>query len=279
MIFEVKLGSKINKYKEKLSLTGLLLAILMICLNSLAFGDEKLLFSEAQTAFTKGLSQSGSEKQLTMLKAAKLFETIVEDHRVVNGFVFYNIGNAYYEAGEPGKAVLYYQRAKRLIPGSVDLEYNLNLVRQELNIPKAEDSWWDGFKKGLLFWHFMLAYHTRKIAFLGFFALFWAMLTIMIFKRHLLIKAITILMFIGSIGMGGSYFVSAFELHLAETGVLIDHEVEARKGPSKSYEKYFEEMLPGGTEFKRLDEQGDWWKIELLSGDQCWVKEEVAELI
>lgn len=46
--------------------------------------------------------------------------------------LFYNLANAYYEAGDLGRAVLYYERARKLAPRDGDTRENLALVRAQL---------------------------------------------------------------------------------------------------------------------------------------------------
>ncbi|MFN8627217.1 MAG: BatD family protein [Candidatus Binatia bacterium] len=44
---------------------------------------------------------------------------------LASGNLYFNLGNAYFKAGEKGKAILNYERARRLIPGDPDLAANL----------------------------------------------------------------------------------------------------------------------------------------------------------
>ena len=43
--------------------------------------------------------------------------------------LYYNIGNAYFKANELGRAILYYERARRLAPSDADILANLELAR------------------------------------------------------------------------------------------------------------------------------------------------------
>jgi Flp pilus assembly protein TadD len=44
-----------------------------------------------------------------------------------NWILEYNLGNAYWRAGQIGKAVLHYERAFRMNAGQADVIYNLDL--------------------------------------------------------------------------------------------------------------------------------------------------------
>ncbi len=48
-----------------------------------------------------------------------------------SGDLYYNLGNTYFKRGELGPAILYYERARRLMPADDDLLANLALARQQ----------------------------------------------------------------------------------------------------------------------------------------------------
>jgi tetratricopeptide (TPR) repeat protein len=56
--------------------------------------------------------------------AAKEYEEI-QRSGLASGNLYFNLGNAYFKAGEKGKAILNYERARRLIAGDPDLNANL----------------------------------------------------------------------------------------------------------------------------------------------------------
>ena len=70
-----------------------------------------------------------------------------------SGEVHYNIGNAYFKTGDLARAILYYERARRLRPGDEDVLANLDLARS-LTVDEIEPlptfwvlelwGWWVG---------------------------------------------------------------------------------------------------------------------------------------
>jgi len=236
--------------------------------------EAKRIFSEAQSTFSEGLNKIGAEKQLTMLKAANQFEYMVNTLNIENGYLYFNIGNAYYEAGDLGKAILNYRIAERLIPGYMDLGHNLDQARADLNLPAPEKSWYADIIKGIFFWHYMIDYANRRLVFLCLFVLLWLVLTIMIFQRHTLIKAGLIFVLLLNFAFGSSYLISLYEIKFVHAGVVTAKTTFARRGPGLSYEKLFEQPLPGGTEFNIVDDQEDWWKVQLPGGEMVWLKKE-----
>ena len=66
-----------------------------------------------------------------------------------NGHLFYNMGNAYFRKGGLGKAILYYERAKVLIPREADLKFNHQYALDQTKDAIAESH---GFTGMTFFW-------------------------------------------------------------------------------------------------------------------------------
>jgi tetratricopeptide (TPR) repeat protein len=62
-------------------------------------------------------------------QAAAAYEEILAGG-VESGAVHFNLGNAYLKAGDVGRAVLGYERARRLVPGDPDVAANLEFARE-----------------------------------------------------------------------------------------------------------------------------------------------------
>ncbi len=70
-----------------------------------------------------------------------------------SGEVYYNIGNTYFKLGAVAQSILYYERARRLLPGDEDVQANLDLARS-LTVDEIEPlprfwlfsvvEWWVG---------------------------------------------------------------------------------------------------------------------------------------
>jgi tetratricopeptide (TPR) repeat protein len=61
-------------------------------------------------------------------EAAAQYEQIAGEG-LASGNLYFNLGNAYFKAGDVGRAILNYERARRLIPGDPDLLANLGFAR------------------------------------------------------------------------------------------------------------------------------------------------------
>jgi len=100
----------------------------LLCLaraGSLAAASPDELWRQARTAYEEGEFQ----------EAARLYEELASDWP--GGWVFYNLGNARFKAGQLGEAVLAYKRAKWLLPRSREVEENLSQAQRAVGMEKT----------------------------------------------------------------------------------------------------------------------------------------------
>jgi tetratricopeptide (TPR) repeat protein len=90
---------------------------------------EEVLFQDANTAYSRG----------DYAQAIALYRQII----TTTGYapsVLYNLANSYALSGQPGQAVLNYERALRLAPSDPDISGNLQLVKKEHGLFPRESS-------------------------------------------------------------------------------------------------------------------------------------------
>lgn len=86
------------------------------------------LISDAEV-LSKFAAATAAYKAQNYDKAVEAYEEILRGGRE-SGALYYNLGNSYFKKGNLGKAVLNYERARRLIPRDGDLDFNLEYARQ-----------------------------------------------------------------------------------------------------------------------------------------------------
>ncbi len=94
-------------------------------------------------------------------ESAALLESLLADG-FRNGAVYYNLGNAYFRAGEYGRSIAAYRKAKPYRPRDPYLEANL---RQALSVapgrlPEPPPPWW----RHVLFWSGWLSFPEKAYA-------------------------------------------------------------------------------------------------------------------
>jgi len=200
--------------------------------------------------------------------AARELETIVADG-VRSGAVYYNLGNAYYRAGDYGRAILNYRKAKPYRPRDTFLEANLQqaLAVAPGRLADQPIPWWNH----VLFWNEWLSF-PAKVQFTGLAMIIAAVfaVTAVILRRpriHLAAAALCCV----SIILGIDAFLSHPDsVHRA----VITGETIARKGTGKDYEPAFDQPLRDGAEFTIRSETSDWTMGHFEGIGDGWVRNE-----
>ena len=237
--------------------------------------EQRLLLDEASRFFQQA-SQLEDEAQSAELyrKALIRFNKLVEDG-VVNGKLYYNLGNTYFQLHDLGRAVLNYRRALQYLPEDDNLRQNLLAARsqqQDRIEPKQEAM----IAKALFFWHYDLSPRTRLILLAMANLALWGGLGLRIYRQQGLWWPLVVALLLAMM-MGGSFLYERFGREAS--GVLVATETMARKGDGLAYGPSFSAPLHAGLEFSLVEKRGEWLYIELVDGRRCWVPTDSAEII
>lgn len=212
------------------------------------------------------LAQSPAEFR----ESAKVLESILADG-FCNGAVYYNLGNAYYRAGDFGRAILNYRKAKPYRPRDPLLEANLQqaLASAPGKITEPPKPWW----LHVMFWTEALSHPTRVVISLLSFALapLIALIAILFRRRNYLWLA-------GGTTALGLLFAFDAGLNSPErfwaNRAVITGETVARKGIGKDYEAAFDAPVKDGAEFVVLSETSGWTFGHFEGIGDGWVRNE-----
>lgn len=242
----------------------------------IAFRVTPVFADEIDTLFLQGneLYQNGD-----FAGARRNYEKILEA-----GFesweVYYNIGNTYYKEGKTGKAVLFYERAKRLQPQNEDLNFNLGLVNLATvdriqAIPELFLTRWVNriaHLVSLSVWGTLLV-----LSYVGLFSL-------LIYRRLMktgkfyrpVVVSIMVLALVFAVSAGFFVYRVSESEHKIEAIVLAE-KVDARSAPDEISTEVF--TLHEGVKVQVLDKSAQWVKIRLADGKVGWLKNDVMEKI
>jgi tetratricopeptide (TPR) repeat protein len=226
---------------------------------------------ERQRTFVRALEQFDAAKTPQDYRAsAALLESLLADG-FRSGAVYYNLGNAYYRAGEFGRAIAAYRKAKPYRPRDPYLDANL---RQALSLAPGRLSeppspWW----QHVLFWSGWLSFPEKAEG--AFAALVLAALAAgaAFFLRrprgYWISAALFVMGAILSVDTALEYTDVAGSRH----GVVTSETI-ARKGIGKDYEPAFDQPLKDGAEFTVLAENGDWILCHFEGIGDGWLRRE-----
>ncbi len=248
---------------------------------ALDISQQHVLLNEANTFFDQAntLSATDPDAAKTLYEKAILrWERIVGEGGVRNGKLYYNLGNAYFLAGDLGRAMLNYRRAEQFIPNDPNLHQNVSYVGNQ-RTDRIDEPQRKRVLKTLFFWHYDLTTKTRAVFFAAVSLLFWASAAARLFIRRTSLIMLLVFSAILGAALFSSLTVEAVVHAHDQNGVILASEVTGRKGNSETYQPSFQEPLHAGTEFSLLEDRGDWCHIELRDGRECWIPRSAAELV
>jgi tetratricopeptide (TPR) repeat protein len=208
-----------------------------------------------QRTFVRALEVfDGAKTPADYRESAALLESLLAD-RFRNGAVYYNLGNAYFRAGEYGRAIAAYRKGKPYRPRDPYLEANL---RQALSVapgrlPESPLPWWGH----VLFWSGWLSFPEKAyVSFAGFVLAALTACAGLLLRRpraYWMSAVLVMIAAILSLDTGLAYANLAW----TRRGVVTTETI-ARKGIGKDYEPAFDQPLKDGAEFTIVAESGDW---------------------
>ena len=193
---------------------------------------------------------------------------------VVNGNIYYNLGNAYFRMNRFGRAILNYERAHVLMPRDADLNFNL---RQALNRIKDVIPESGGYISMSFFWLKSLTITEILWAFAGINLLFWTFLFIRLFSRSEWTYYFMVTFLALWLIAGASFCLKWYMTAADDRAVILKSEVDVLAGPDPEDTLLFK--LHEGTIVHRERTEDGWKLIRISVKKRGWVKSNALELI
>ena len=218
-------------------------------------------FQAAQQAF------DDARKPEEFAKVAMLDQEIL-DRGGMSGAVLYNQGNAWMQAGQPGRAVAAYRLAQRYLPRDPFLDANLRFALGP-DAPAAPRP----IVETIVFWQNWLSYPEKfYLAAAAALATFGVAVVSLLTGRRAFRRAVWVgLALTGIAAFSAAYDWQRFDA--TQHGVVIQPETIARKGNGAGYEQAFNEPLREATEFGLIERRGEWLLIRLPGDGEGWIPE------
>lgn len=243
--------------------------------------DEVLvLFNRANEQFRQANAARDSQQaKIHYEKAILIYEKIIDESKIENAKLYYNLANAYFLDGQLGKAILNYRRAEKNDDSDENIKKNLAFARGQ-RIDKIPVKTEKRVLHTLFFWHYDFSFKSKFLLTCVFFGIACLCITTTIwFGRKpastisVVICCILMLCFLTSVAI--EYKAKTGEV----CGVITDRQVIARQGDGENYPPSFKEPLHEGTEFDLLENRPDWFHIKLSDDSDSWIPSTSAELI
>ncbi len=239
------------------------------------YNENYPLLVEAEKLNKEALEFSGNERIEYFSRSAVKFEEALQEYKLDNGYIYFNIGNAWLSAGNTGKAVLNYRRAEKRLPSNNYVRKNLAYAR---STTKDEIIYSESNRilRTLFFIHYDISFKGRMVVMIVFLFMLFSCSSILLYRKSKILRnSLFVLVFI-SIVLTVSLITETME---KEEGVIVVDEIIPRNGDSNGYEASFTSPLHEGVEFKLISKRSNWYQIELPDGRQCWIPDYSAEFI
>jgi len=204
-------------------------------------------------------------------KAEKLFQRLLGESD--NGYLYYNLGNVYFNLGQKGRALQYYEKARLVLPRFSDLKTNLNLLSEE-KVDDAGESFTTYLLKTFYFWQEIITVSEYGLFLFVFTLIFWAFLFLKLLRRQKIITTIPIIIIFIFCYLSYGYYLKSDQDSYDKNAVVISKIVPVRPSYLENEDILFE--LHEGTLVEVIDEQAfkaaKWLRIELPQGQRGWVK-------
>jgi tetratricopeptide (TPR) repeat protein len=205
-------------------------------------------------------------------EAIEAYEKLVKE-----GFrsyqLYFNLGNSYYRNNELGKAIYYYELARKLDPDDEDVKINLAIASSKTidKIDAKENFFITAVKTNLLSSFSTAAWGWCSIIFIFlasvFFFIFVNSVRVSFKRMSFALSGIFFIGFIIIYSLGYSAVRATKENKFA---IITAHETRIMNEPTRSATGKF--SLHEGTRVKVIENNGDWLLIRLDNGNEGWVR-------
>lgn len=243
--------------KKLLSLSVIIIFIPLILLADSA----KTLFEIANEHYSKG----------EYTQSINLYDSLINSN-LESAKLYYNLGNAWFKLDEVPKAILYFEKAKKIEPNNPDVIYNLELANTRIAdrievVPEFFlKTWWNNLLNAFNERQWMYLNISLFMAFLGF--------TIVVFiskKRWVKKTSLTISMiFLLTSVISGLIGYRSYKIKIAHnTAIIFTPTVNVKSAPDENSSSIF--ILHQGSKVWLLEESTIWQKVKIANGSEGWI--------
>ena len=213
-------------------------------------------------------------------EAAQQYEALIA-RGYGDASVYFNLGNAYLESGDLGRAILSYLRARELAPRDSDIRTNLDLARS-MTVDRVTAERGSLVESVSFFGRRWATPSELGVAAL----LLWtatglAIGALLVWRKFRLRRAIRALAAILTLVTLAS-FLLLLSMVLANpydnTGIVTAEAVDVVSGPGPQYSEEF--TLYNGAQVRLTGSRHGWWRVALPGGElQGWVPAHAVETV
>ena len=227
--------------------------------------------NEAEKVFEKATILYNAERYE---EAVTLFQQLV-DSDFEQTDLCYNLGNAYFKAGNIPNAIFYFEKAKKLAPSDEDVLHNLQIANQQITdrlelVPEPfYKTWWNTWLQ------FFSPNQWTRIA-LVLFSLIFLLASLFFLIREVKYRKVSFYSGLVVLVITLFSFFFAYESYQRANrhneAIIFTPSVVVKSSPNEKSVDLF--VIHEGLKVKLLQKEGSWTKIRIGNGKIGWVLQE-----
>lgn len=189
----------------------------------------------------------------------------------VSSALYFNLGNAYFKAGQLGRAIAAYRQAEELAPRDPDVRANVQFARNRVQGPRLGMSLWRQ-KLGTLSANEWMAFATAAV---------WITLGLLIARMikpslRATLRPWTVVAIVGSLLIFTGAKLAISQSASPRTAIVVVTDATVRNSPFEESPAAF--TAHDGAELRVIDHKDDWLQVTDGNRNLGWVKRAAVEL-
>src|SRR6266480_2002368 len=238
------------------------IACAMICLvvTSPGLAQTDPDFAKANEEFAQGHFKEAIDGYETLVRSGQWSANL-----------FYDLGNAYFRAGDFGRAILNYERALALDRHHPEAKANLQIARDEARALELQPSRLERYLQ------LASANHYSVVAAVAFWLMIFAFAAMIFARRRSAALALSVCCLFVSAFAAWAIYVLERDNEGRALAIIIGKDVQARLATADTANSVL--ALPPGSEIKILSTRGDWAYAALPNDLRGWIPAKHAEQV
>jgi tetratricopeptide (TPR) repeat protein len=206
-------------------------------------------------------------------KAIDLYTDILSKGQV-SAELHYNLGNAYFKAGNLPLSIVQYEKAAKLAPADEDIKFNLQLAKTQTvdKVDVVPIFWLARLEQKII-----NLLSTNQWAAIGLVSFLLSLTFLMwyFFSNQILIKKLSfwtagMLLLLSMSSVWASYRAQ-HENYSRQYAIIVNPSINIKSSPDVNSTNLF--VLHAGTKLEVLDQINEWLKVRIENGNTGWIKE------
>jgi tetratricopeptide (TPR) repeat protein len=222
----------------------------------------------ATQAFQKA---NGAYEKNDYSNAAELYRQAI-DEGVADSRLYFNYANSLFRLNQPGMAILYYEKARKLNPDDDDIAYNLRFANAQIvdKVPAPENN-----ALTRILWYLHASYSINVglwICLALFSGIFLAAIAALFSGSGMrgVIYTAMVLAALVLATLGPSLIYKINQQESLQYGIVLKPAAEMLSGPGENFQVLTK--VHEGTKLEIVDTRGDWVSVKLANGKGGFVR-------